>query len=62
MNDRLCSTSKGGKAGSEGGQNHLGFPLFTAGRMDFVRLKILFTGSALWPVARLELAGSNRVE
>jgi len=43
----LAIGNSGRDAGSEGGQNHLGFPLSTAGRLDFIRLKMCTFGHGL---------------
>ena len=48
-------------AGSEGGQNHLGFPLSTAGRLDFIRLKMraFGPGSSLPGAEGCEMGRTN---
>jgi hypothetical protein len=58
----------GRDAGSEGGQNHLGFPLSTAGRLDFIRLKMRAFGHGLslsgaepCEMGRTDVAGPDKV-
>ena len=60
---------RGREAGSEGGQNHLGFPLSTAGRLDFIRLKmrafghgLSLSGAEACKMGRTDVVGMDKVQ